>query len=668
MKANKIITIILLMLLAFGSYAQSLIMVKAYDKNMRPISNLGLSLDGAPYQTTDDQGSMYMEIEEHQLPPKAITVNRQDLETESWNYSKGVLEVIIRQKSYRLTTMLIEDTDGMPLAGTKVSLNIAEPLIRTTNQQGRFTIPVPLTVDVITTTLLEVPGYNIRERRPNKNIIVLTVQPILLTKTLETHKPYEDTFDLTELDSIQSLTVFYGFIKNLDIQKLNSELRTRIDDKFYQLMSQQNDTLGLFVSQSPIGRISDSSLVTEDISLLILQAQQEEAALSQLKFAFDEKIALISSKLVGGGANLDPQSRQDLLNKLEELDAILTANSIYFSSTWGEYHDILNSMRNQLLNIKDLERQLTDVQKERLEERKSFRNRLFIISMVLLGLALISFILLFLLRKINRQKKQIDLAHKDLNEVNEHLEELVLRRTEMLKKTNEELDIFMYRSSHDLRRPITSILGLVQIAKMTVKGEALDLFKRVASTARSMDRMLQKLIMVSHINQPSEHIAIRLETLPEKYQEHFNGLIDKNDINLDWDIEKGLTHYTCPVMLDIILSNLLENSLRFSALGESQIKPPVLVRFYNLESDLILEVEDNAGGIDARVQPKIWNMFYVGNEGSKGNGLGLYVTRRAVAKLNADISFTCEGKKTIFKVRIPSGKIKHMDIPDLMAV
>lgn len=667
MKWNKLLLLLALGSISISAFCQSLVMVKAYDQDMKPVSQMGISVDGAPYKSTDDNGALYLELHEGDLPPKTIRVDNEQYEAESWNYSKGVLEVLIRRKNYRLTTLLVRDSRGRPLPSVNVKLNTPEPVLRTADGTGKLQLPVPLNVNILTTSLLEVPFYVIRDRRVSKDQVSLTVDPLQVAQTVQAQSPFERNFEQSDLDSIQSLTVFYGFIKNLDIQKLNEDLRARLDEKFYVLMSQQIDSLGL-MAQSPIGRISDSSLVSEDISLLIQQAQQEELALAQLKSAFDEKIALISSKLVGGGANMDPQSRQELLSKLEELDGILTANSLYFSTTNSEYHQILTSMRNQLLNIKDLEQQLTDVQLERLAEQRAFRNRLLLAGAVLLGLAVITFVLLFLLRKIKRQKREIDLAHQDLNEVNEHLEELVQKRTELLKHANEELDIFMYRSSHDLRRPITSILGLVQIAKMTVKGEALELFERVASTARNMDRMLQKLIMVSHINQPSETATIRLESFPGKYEQHFSGLIDKHHINLDWQVEKDLRHHTCPVKLDIIVSNLLENALRFSARNEAHIKPRVLVKLYHERSDLVLEVEDNAGGIDARVQPKIWNMFYVGSEISKGNGLGLYITRRAVAKLDAEISFNCEGQQTTFKVLIPSGKVRHLNRPELVAV
>ena len=663
---NKLSACILLWGLSVGGFAQSMVMVKTYDKDMKALPDLELSLDGGSHYTTNQDGSLYLELDESKLPPKSISINNPQLEAESWNYSKGVLEVIVRKRSYRLTTIQLIDRFGKKQPGLELHLNTTEAIHKTSDQNGSLQIPIPLTLDVTSTNLLEVPGFTIRERKVQRGLVSLVIDPILVAEPIK-RSTSPQTFDSDQLDSIQSLTVFYGFIKNLDIQKLSAELRSRIDQKFYSLLSLQNDTLGL-EAFNPIGKISDSSLVGEDISLLIEQARQEERNLSELKLEFDEKIALISSKLVGGGANLDAKTRQELLQKIEQLDEILTANSRYFSSTRSDYHDILNSLRNRLLNIKDLEKRLTDVQQQRSLEQQKFRKRLLIISLVVLGLALISFVLLMLLKKINRQKKEIDLAHQELNEVNEHLEDLVVKRTKLLKVANEELDTFMYRSSHDLRRPLTSLLGLVEVARMTLKKESLDLFERVASTAQSMDHMLQKLIMVSHINQPTETALISLEDLIPQYNGEFQGWVNKYGIDLDWIIEPGLTHETSPVMLNIILRNLLENSLRFSVVGNSQIKPRVLINMHRSDNLLVVQVEDNAGGIAPEVQPKIWNMFYVGNEASKGNGLGLYVTRRAVERLGAEISFECTGQKTVFTVKIPASNIRRMKVPEMVAV
>ncbi len=76
---------------------------------------------------------------------------------------------------------------------------------------------------------------------------------------------------MANLDSIQSITMFYSVFKNIAMKDLTAEERRRIDDKFHELVLQMEDSVAR--STSPIiGTVSDSSFVTEDIrrtSLLI---------------------------------------------------------------------------------------------------------------------------------------------------------------------------------------------------------------------------------------------------------------------------------------------------------------------------------------------------------------------------------------------------------------
>jgi signal transduction histidine kinase len=68
-----------------------------------------------------------------------------------------------------------------------------------------------------------------------------------------------------------------------------------------------------------------------------------------------------------------------------------------------------------------------------------------------------------------------------------------------------------------------------------------------------------------------------------------------------------------------------------------------------------LEVEDNGQGIDPQFQDRIFDMYFRGNERSKGNGLGLYIVKKAVEKLNGQVTFTSVyGKGSTFSVSFPT--------------
>ena len=78
--------------------------------------------------------------------------------------------------------------------------------------------------------------------------------------------------------------------------------------------------------------------------------------------------------------------------------------------------------------------------------------------------------------------------------INDELEQKVEARSVELKNAHKELDIFFYRSSHDFRRPLTTFIGLAEVAKIAVKDEtALNLFEKVRENSLALDKMLRKL-------------------------------------------------------------------------------------------------------------------------------------------------------------------------------
>jgi signal transduction histidine kinase len=107
----------------------------------------------------------------------------------------------------------------------------------------------------------------------------------------------------------------------------------------------------------------------------------------------------------------------------------------------------------------------------------------------------------------------------------------------------------------------------------------------------------------------------------------------------------------------MIVENLVENSISFCRYEKAFLK----VRAFQLEDNVVLEVEDNGDGIDPRYHGRIFEMYFRGNERSKGNGLGLYIVKKAVEKLNGTINFTtAPDKGTVFRLSFPMNTEIHL--------
>ncbi len=269
-------------------------------------------------------------------------------------------------------------------------------------------------------------------------------------------------------------------------------------------------------------------------------------------------------------------------------------------------------------------------------------------------------------REIEIQKEEIEKNHKEIIEKNQlladaqsnikktneelkasnlSLEKMVNERTTKLKKTNEELilanhelDLFIYRASHDLRGPIASILGLSQIAQLEVDHEEqMSYLKILQDTANNANQILAKLLLVNVINQATEQSEIDFYQIIDIIQNDFGKKFSDLEITFETNIEKGLKLTSDMNLLLIVCERLIENSLAFRANIDKN--PFIRLSFYRKDGKVVMEVEDNGIGIPLNFYHKIFSMFFRASEKSKGNGLGLYIARKAAEKLQSDITF-----------------------------
>ncbi len=258
-----------------------------------------------------------------------------------------------------------------------------------------------------------------------------------------------------------------------------------------------------------------------------------------------------------------------------------------------------------------------------------------------------------------QQAEQITNINKELSKREEHtrsrninLEQEVAKHTQALQSINRELDLFLYRSSHDLRRPLTTLMGLAEVARSNQDTNLLlDLMEKVNFTAYQMDKMLTKLRMVSDINgQDIERYPIKIRKIINYQIKAFAPEIKKAEIELEVNYDRHLEIYSNDTLLNAIFSNLLENAIIFA-----RHRSPYIHIVLKKEQDfLFIYFEDNGQGIEKQYLEKIFDMYFRANEHSKGNGLGLYVVRKALEKLNGSIEVSSQyGEKTEFIVKIP---------------
>jgi len=254
---------------------------------------------------------------------------------------------------------------------------------------------------------------------------------------------------------------------------------------------------------------------------------------------------------------------------------------------------------------------------------------------------------------------QLIIAHKNsVNEVDYYsviFRDLTRRKEieDSLKLKNLELDTFIYRASHDLRGPISSLMGLYNVVKIDVKDDtSLQYFDLYNNQVTRLNNIVLALINLTKIREsPIQKQLISFDKIIKTCINSFNFLPNYNNIEFEIKLDQELEYYCDETLINTIISNLLENSIKFS---RTDIEAKIEISIIENKNSLHIEINDNGVGIENKLQSKIFNMFYRAHVSSTGSGLGLYLLKNAVEKLNGEIIVSSEvGKGSSFVIELP---------------
>lgn len=225
---------------------------------------------------------------------------------------------------------------------------------------------------------------------------------------------------------------------------------------------------------------------------------------------------------------------------------------------------------------------------------------------------------------------------------------------ENLKASNHDLKTFIYRLSHDLRTPLTSVMGLTELAKLEISdAKASEYFGYIDGLTKNMDHLLLTLIQVMSVRDHSLKInevdagelvyeIVRSLRYTEEY-DSINFLIDKQ-LNTPIQTDRTLLHS--------ILYNLIENAIKYRK--RELLKPQITIHLTEDAKNVLIEVIDNGIGIKKEVQGNLFDMFFRASNLSVGSGLGLYMVKTSVDRLGGSVFLESQvAKGTTFTVVLP---------------
>lgn len=222
-----------------------------------------------------------------------------------------------------------------------------------------------------------------------------------------------------------------------------------------------------------------------------------------------------------------------------------------------------------------------------------------------------------------------------------------------LRKANVELDNFVYSVSHDLRAPIASVLGLVNLAK---KEEDITMMRKyltmVAESAERQDTFIKDILDLSRnarLEVAREEIAFE-EMINEIFEElkYSSGL---KTISKEIDIKQDVPFSSDKKRLKVIFNNLISNAIRYSNGHDPSIRIDIEVDNFTAK----ININDNGRGIPKNHLKNVFKMFYRATDDNAGSGLGLYIVKETVDKLRGNVALTSVEKKgTSVNLEIPN--------------
>jgi signal transduction histidine kinase len=231
---------------------------------------------------------------------------------------------------------------------------------------------------------------------------------------------------------------------------------------------------------------------------------------------------------------------------------------------------------------------------------------------------------------------------------------------EELVKINKELDSFVYSVSHNLRSPLMSVLGLVNLAKSEDQNRDNffnQYFKMMETSIHKLDETLKEILDYSRNARKDVSIEkVDIRKIIDDNLERMQYMPGAQDIRKEVIIEDNYPFYTDKYRFSFVVNNLISNAIKYHDPEKSE--PFLQITVITRPEKVVLEFKDNGIGISEKHLNKVFDMFFRATQKNDGAGLGLYIVKEAIDKLNGQIRVVSKvGLGTTFSIEIPSSPV-----------
>ncbi|MCW3082835.1 MAG: hypothetical protein JWP12_201 [Bacteroidetes bacterium] len=230
-----------------------------------------------------------------------------------------------------------------------------------------------------------------------------------------------------------------------------------------------------------------------------------------------------------------------------------------------------------------------------------------------------------------------------------------LRKSESdLKSANKDLETFIYRASHDLRGPLSSIIGLTNVSKLEITDQkAKQYLDMIQLSTKKLDDTLIGLVQSMAIKDISKfdddvNFKSMIDDIFDRFQ-YYDGF---SKVKFEVNINLSEPFISSRLILQPIIQNLIENSIKYRNINADKAVSRITVS--DNANEVMIVFEDNGMGIDSAIHDKVFDVYYKGTQKSKGSGLGLYIVKTGIERLKGTIRLkSSPGLGSTFIITLP---------------
>lgn len=214
----------------------------------------------------------------------------------------------------------------------------------------------------------------------------------------------------------------------------------------------------------------------------------------------------------------------------------------------------------------------------------------------------------------------------------------LLLTTDALKQKNIELQTLVYKVSHDLKGPVASVMGLLELAEMADDDleNILTYLKLIKKSLKKLNHTISGLYEYSISSQPNFEVSsVNIKILVQEILTSFNEYPGVENLKVKLELADDLVLSSGRKLLTSIFLHIIENAIIYQK--TFRVNSELTIKGVIQGKSLYISFADNGIGMDTHVLQRACDMFYRGSELSKGSGLGLFIAKSNIEKLGGEL-------------------------------